>query len=468
MRAARSLLPLFFAFLPVPGVQAAGTMSTELTRQLGSAELRGAAVGLLVEELSTGKVLFDYHSDRHLMPASNQKILVADAALEAVGPSHRFSTSVYRLGTIKDGVLWGDLCLVGRGDPGLRTATLYELAASIRDAGVHRVAGDVIADDSYFMLPEPQYVGGPEAKVYFTPNGALSLNYNTIGFAVEGAPLPGPAAQIWPDTPGEYIDLVGRIRTGVTTDVRISRRVLGSANQFQFGGEVASGETARLARAITAPTQYTLDAFSAILTELGIEVAGTSRKGTMPEGAIELATKSSATVGELVYDMNKLSNNFVADQLVLALGAWKFGAPATWPKGRKFLQDHVDARGLTATRVDDGSGLSGQNLTSPRDLVTVLRDARGRAYWPQMVSSLPMSGRDGTLHNRLVSDGVMGRVRAKTGTISGVSTLSGYVFRDDGRVLVFSALINGNRSGLGAAQAVHERLVRAMVTLPIE
>src|SRR6187401_2605264 len=108
MRAARRLLPLFFAVLPVLGVHAAGKMSSELTRQLGSSELRGAAVGLLVEELGTGKVLFDYHADRHLMPASNQKILVADAALEAVGPSYRFSTSLYRLGTIKDGVLWGD------------------------------------------------------------------------------------------------------------------------------------------------------------------------------------------------------------------------------------------------------------------------------------------------------------------------------------------------------------------------
>jgi serine-type D-Ala-D-Ala carboxypeptidase/endopeptidase (penicillin-binding protein 4) len=458
-----SILALLLATRALAGEDVA----SELSRQLGSSELSGASVGVLVVELATGHTVFEHRADRTFVPASNQKLFVAYAVLDLLGTAYHFSTPVYRVGPVQDGVLSGDLYLVGRGDPGLNSSGLYELAAGVRAQGIRHIAGDLVVDDSYFSLPAFQYVGGPAAKVYYTPNGALSLNYNTVQFRVEGAGEGQPAA-ISVDPPGRFVQFAGRVLTRGATDVAISRSVQREANHFFLSGSVAAGETEFFVRAITSPTRYTVDTFQAALADVGVEVSGQVRSGSLPSDAVELLEQPSAPLAEIVFDMDKHSNNFLGDQLVLLLGAQKYGAPATWLKGAQRLQEYLTGLGLKDTVVSDGSGLSGENRTSPQDLISVLRGAAAKPFWPEFLGSLPIAGRDGTIHDRMFGSDVLGRVRAKTGTVTGVSTLSGYVFRDDGRTLAFAILINGNRSGLWGAHQVQDRMVRAMVVRPLE
>jgi D-alanyl-D-alanine carboxypeptidase/D-alanyl-D-alanine-endopeptidase (penicillin-binding protein 4) len=452
--------------LSVLPARAGEDLASELRRQLGSSELAGASVGVLVVELGSGRTVLEHRSAQSFVPASNQKIFVAYAALDLLGPEHRFSTPLYRLGKIQDGVLWGDLYLVGRGDPGLTTAGLYELAASLRSAGIRRIAGDLVVDDTGFSLPQ-QYVGGPAAKVYYTPNGALSLNYNTVCFTIEGT-LAGQPATIAVDPPGRFVQVSGRVLTRESTSVSVTRSALRDANRFSLSGSIAAGETERLVRAVTSPTRHTVEAFLAALDDLGVERTGQVRAGALPSGGVELHALASAPVSELVFDLNKLSNNFLGDQLALLLGERRYGAPATWDKARRGLQEYLEGLGLEDTLVSDGSGLSGGNRTSPKDLLAVLCAAPRRPFWPEFVASLPIGGRDGTIHDRLTGPELFGRVRAKTGTLTGVSTLSGYVFRDDGRSLAFAILINGHRSGLWGAQSVQDRMLGAMLLRPVD
>jgi serine-type D-Ala-D-Ala carboxypeptidase/endopeptidase (penicillin-binding protein 4) len=457
---------LLLVALALPAA-ASSSLEADLKRVLGGPALRGARIGLKIAEMPSGRVLFERRGAELFVPASNQKLFTAHAALSGLGAERRFETRLYRTGPIEAGVLKGDLVLSGRGDPGLSTGALYEIAAALRASGVRRVSGDLVADDSHFFVPEPRYLGGAAAKVYFAPVGALSLNYNTVALMVLGT-ASGRPAEVLSEAPGDFIRVRSSVQTRGSTSLAASRQAVGGENRFSVSGTVNEGERQRLVRGITEPTSYCARTFAAVLRESGIELGGNVRLGLLDPDAVPLHVHRSAPLFELLYDLNKASNNFLADQVVLHLGLEREGPPATWPKALRALQAHVDALGLGSTRARDGSGLSHDNRTSPADVIALLHLAWTGPLRAQFLATLPIGGRDGTLRNRLGSPDSFGRVRAKTGTISGASTLSGYVFRDDGRTLAFSILINGHSASLGETHLFQDRLLQAMLLAKLD
>lgn len=407
--------------------------------------LRG--LGVVVKSLKTGKAVFEYNPEKAFVPASNAKIIVSVTALWLLGPDYRFKTEFYTGGDITDGVLDGNLYIKGYGNPMLTTANLVYVAREFEKLGLKRVAGDVVVDDSYFDSRRygPGWKRKWRGEYWSPPVSALSLNFNTIDVSV--SPLkPGgrPVVELGPQGSG-FTYRNEAVTRGRRSRLRVN--VLGNSNTVLVKGAVASRAGKRtITRPVPDPALYAGWSFEHSLREAGIEVGGKVVRGRVPDGAKNIYTHYSERLDSIVSKYNKASVNIVGENLFKTLGAVYSGAPGTWKKGAGVVGEFLERLGLGKEEVTlvDGSGLSPLNRVTPRSLVDILGFAyTDRAIGLKFITSLSIGGVDGTLEHRLGADGIRGRVLAKTGYISGVYTLSGYLFTRTNDVLAFSILSNG-------------------------
>lgn len=438
-----------------------------------SPALRGARVGVVVEELATGKRLLAREPVAALVPASNQKVLIAAAALAQWGPAHRFETPVLIEGELADGVLDGTLWIVGQGDPSLVSESLWKLAEEIRLRGIREIRGGIGVDstrfDGAYFHPDWEPVS---SRAYFAPTSAWSVNYSSF-----------------------RIDVAPGARVGERAAVRLAPalgyfRALPEAQTLRGGGKLAldvdvlpdgTGESVRVTgsvsadrepvtywRAVALPERYAAALLRAQLEAHGIIVGSRVRFAPVPADARELLRFAGEPLALQVRLLDKYSNNFVAEQLTKLLGAEVYGAPGSWEKGVRALGDHVRRIGAfdAGTVIADGSGLSPRNRIAPATLAAVIGDsARSFAYGPEFLASLPIAGRDGTLETRMEDFGPT--VRAKTGHLQRVSSLSGVVPGGDGGLRVFSLLVNGARgSSLDVDAAIDDFVERIAAPVP--
>ena len=447
-------------------------LAAALDRLLRSPALRGARVGVVVEELQSGRRLLAHDADTALVPASNQKLLVAAAALAHWGPSHRFETPILIEGELSDGVLEGALWVVGRGDPSLVSESLWKLAEEVRLRGIREIRAGIGVDSSYFddsyFHPDWQPV---TSRAYYAPTSAWSANYSSFRIDVAPGERVGEPAQVRlaPSIPyfrtlADALTLRGGGKLSLDVDVLPD----GTGESVRVTGSVsADREPTTFWRAVALPERYAAALLRAQLEAHGVRVGARVRFGPAPAEARELLQFPGESVALQVRLLDKYSNNFVAEQLTKLLGAEVYGAPGSWEKGVRALGDHLRSIGAFqgGTVIADGSGLSPRDRVAPATLAALIRaSAASFTYGPEFLASLPIGGRDGTLETRMET--VLSPVRAKTGHLQRVASLSGVVPREAAQWLAFSLLVNGARGSSLDVDAALDAFVSSLGAAP--
>ena len=424
--------------------------------------------------MDSGEAVFDRNADHVLHPASTMMVITAAAALKRLGPSYTFETGVYVDGAVgKDGVLDGDLVIHGGGDPHFVVERMWKLQRDLMLHGVSKVDGDVVFDESFFapdyVLPgwnkQRDLVRGP---AYFASLSALSLNFNTVSVVVRPGPGAGDPAVVVLETPASgYVEVVNEARTGAAGSRRalgIQRQVLDGAMRLKVTGSIAvDGSMRRYYRAVADPTAHFMAAWMDMMEEHGIAVSGEARRGKMPDSAVRLVHHTSPPLAAILMDMNKYSNNFMAEQVLRTLGAEVKGAPGTTSKGLEVVSEYLAEIGVDDEQVTliNGSGLTRQARLSPDVLTSVLVDmAADPSVGHEFHTSLAIAGLDGTLMRRLTDD--PGRLRGKTGTIDGVHCLVGYLDDSEGEQYAFAFMVNDYGGSVSQVKRLHDRFARKM------
>ncbi len=442
-----------------------------------SPDLGRASLGIRVVEADTGRVLYERGSTLPLKPASNMKVLTSAAALSLLRPEYVFVTTFSSAVGPADGVIRGDLFVKGRGSPRLVGEQWWLMAREIRARGITRIEGDLVGDDSYFdERDRPE--GWPPASedaFYNAPISALAADFGAVTVVVRptraGSP---PDVELVPYS--SFFDVVNRASTrGTRSNLRVGRQFDGERNLIIVDGNIAVGARPSLSyRSVEQPTLYALSAFREAAAKEGITIAGSDRRGIAPSNGVTIYEHESPPLAELIGTINKLSNNYMAESLLKTLGAETAAPPGTTAKGAgaviSFLADlGVDTGPLV---IADGSGLSHDNRITAAAIATVLTRMYGDfESSAEFVASLAIGGVDGTLDRRMVGAPAQRNIRAKTGHLNGVSSLSGYAYTHQSRTLAFSILVNGGRGvDMGRVRQGIDRLCSAMVEadLPLD
>jgi len=458
----------------------AETLDATVNRLLASASLKNASVGVRIVEAPTGKVLFSYHAEDVLSVASNAKVVTTAAALDLLGSSFEMTTTLVARGELRDGILYGDLILIGRGDPSMSThwtpdvmVAMRRMAREARALGIQAVTGDMIADDLYFdrqywcpSWPDNQWI-----QWYEAPVSAFAFNDNCVDVALWPGQAEGAPASLSYYPPVGYVNLTNAI---LTTSNKKKHGYL--FNRGKFDNDVKArgfyyikGEPVRDFFTVYDPALYAATGMRKALADAGVNVRGTTRRMEQPEESTLTGTKIVAinriTVGEVVKYCNLNSQNLYAEMIlksigreVVGRGSFEGGAAAV----AKFLEA-IDVHPGTYSTAD-GSGLSRETKYSAKILTEVLRHMYRSKEVVAFRDSLPLAGYDGTMEARLVEDEYRGKVRAKTGYILGASALSGYARTANGKTLAFSMIFNNFKgSNRYTIKPIQDDICRAMV-----
>jgi len=444
-----------------------GRLRKEIERVVNAGALSNALYGIKIKSLRTGEVIYEKNSNLSLLPASNVKLITAAASLAYLKPEYTFKTMVYYSGAIKDRKLHGNIYLKGFGDPSLTSEDLWVIANDLFLKGIREVTGDLIADDSFF---DSKRMGDgweeyPKESLYTSLVGALSLNYNTVRIVVSpSANGARPIAMV--DPPTDYIDIDNRMssRIGGGKTSLSARRTNDNSYENEkiiLQGRVSSHSGVETYKKIENPHIYTATVFKDFLNKNGILLKGKVVEGTVPGNAKILVIHNSKPLASIIRDMNKYSNNFIAEQILKTLGAEVKGVPGTEEKGIEVEEEFLGKIGVEKENrsIGDGAGLSKKNKITPAQMVKLLEFMYNDfELWPEYISSLPTFGIDGSLKKRLTGFFTERRTRAKTGTLNGVTCLSGYLATADNEPVAFSFLVN-RCSDVWAAKEVQNSII---------
>ncbi|MBS0653999.1 MAG: D-alanyl-D-alanine carboxypeptidase/D-alanyl-D-alanine-endopeptidase [Verrucomicrobia bacterium] len=408
-------------------------------------------IGIEIVSLATGKTLYETNAGQLFMPASNMKLITGAAALEILGTDYRFVTKVYTDGFIDKGVLKGNLWIKGSGDPELSTSSLEELVLQLKLKGIHRVQGNLYIDRSDFdgVAQGPGWTWDDGAVVWNSPLDALTVNHSCVDVWVKPNfrdNLP-PEVHVYPKTQLVTVDNHA-LTTEKTEALSVERRWKTKEDIIDVKGCISKEEEVQKFKIpVESPHLYAAYVFRDLLDKNGIKFKGViGEKKVGPEDK-ELASYASRPLFEMVVEMMKVSDNLIADSLFKKIGQKVSGSPGSWQNGTEAIKSFLSEKvGLDTSNmvIVDGSGLSRYNLLSPRQLVALLTwiDRQG-SISSEFMASLPISGIDGTLSDRMTDPSIKGKVRAKTGSLMGVSTIAGYATTVKGERLVFSIMMNG-------------------------
>jgi len=447
----------------------ASLFQKKVKKILSSSCLRKNNFGIKIYSLDRGESLFELRAQKLFIPASNLKILTTAVALQTLGPNYRFPTQLYTNGTLKDGVLDGDLYIKGYGDPKFVTEQMWLLVNELKNIPVLKINGNIIGDDSFFDDKKrvKTWIKNPGAQAYEAPLGALSFNFNTVHAYVTPAAKVGRKPMIIIDPDTDYITLDNQAKTlksGKRSRLIVNRLDRNGFDEITVSGGIRLNQPrAQYFLNITDPTQYTLSTLKKYLEHADIQFHGKTEKGIVPESAMKLLIHESEPLTLALQGLNKFSNNFVAEQILKTIGAEKYGPPGTTLKGLKAFEEYLMALGYRQNqyKVHDGSGLTRQNRLSPQMIIDILRYVKNDlGVYPEFVSALGVMGVDGNVKNRMRGVKSSERARVKTGTLNFVSALSGYFQSRDGETFAFSILMNSLKCSNGRVKKIQDKIIR--------
>jgi serine-type D-Ala-D-Ala carboxypeptidase/endopeptidase (penicillin-binding protein 4) len=469
----KSLRHLFFAslFLPLAMPVIAAPINTSLPpkvqQALKAAKLQNDALSLVMLPLNGPGTPTVFNADVSVNPASTMKLVTTYAALEMLGPTHQWKTEFFTDGTLNNGVLHGNLYLKGGGDPKLNMEKLWLLMRDLRANGVQQVTGDLVLDRSHFIQPQlPVFNddGNDENKPFLVKPDSLMINLKALRFVARNdsgkvlVSVEPPIASIHIDNQVKALasnKCTGDMRYNPVTQADGSITVV-------VNGQLGEGCNSQTYLSLLDHPTYAAGAVRAIWQELGGTILGKDRVDIVPGNAKLLAKAFSPDLAEIIRDINKFSNNTMAQQLFLSLGA-KFRNEADGDDAKaaqRVVRQWLAKKGITAPHLvmENGSGLSRAERVSAREMATLLQAAWRSPYAAEFMSSLPLAGMDGTMRKRLKTTQMRGEAHIKTGTLNTVRAIAGFSRDINGNTWAVVAILNDSRVG-GTSSVLDEVLL---------
>lgn len=463
MRFTTLFLSLFFA------CSANADITASLKKIVSSYKIPEDRLGLYAIDLSqpSHPVLLNVNGERNMTPASLSKIFTATAVLRKFNPTDKFETQIVSTAKREGDALKGPIYLVGGGDPGFVSETMWLLVNEFVRTGIKQVT-DVIVDESTFDNVRYDESRDPERndRAYDAPIGAMSFNWNSINVYVRpSAAGKAPTVFLDPEMKGWKIsNRATTTKSGSKADIRVTR---GDDNMIFVDGKIPQEvPEVVIYKSITEPASWSGEALRAFLGQRGITVTGTVKTGKAPSDAEVLAKIKGEPVDHLVTAMMKFSNNFVAEMLTKDLAATSGKKPARLDDGVAIIREALIEMGLKKERFTfvNPSGLSRKNSFKPADLAFVLAENyKNFSYAPEYLTALPLAGEDGTLKSRFKKSNAIGWIRAKTGHLHGVAGLAGYAGQKDGGARVFAFIFNGPEEQGDLARRLFDALAAELV-----
>ncbi len=416
--------------------------------------------GVVIQSLETGEYFYKRNEDKLFIPASNLKLFTTAAGLVILGSDYQFKTNVYLNGTVDGNILKGDLVIQGRGDPtisgrfygGDMFKVYNDWADSLLNKGIDEISGNVIGDDNAFdeIGLGTGWRWDYESEWFAAPSDAISFNDNCVDLVITvNKKKHQPQIEVTPDT--KYTIIVNKVVV-VPKDSATSinaYRELGTNVITVFGTIRDNSDSVKTYVTVNNPTQFSMVVLKDVLRKKGIVIDGYPIDINDMTTALDyskmkkLFTQYSPPLKEIVKVINKNSQNFFAEQLLKTIGL-ETGGFGSVAKGLKAEDNVFKEMGINpgSMNIVDGSGLSRLDLVTPRQIVSVLSYMFKSKYFIPFYNSLPIAGVDGSLGDRLQNTKAQGNVRAKTGFLEGVRSLSGYVFTGDNEPVAFSIICN--------------------------
>jgi D-alanyl-D-alanine carboxypeptidase/D-alanyl-D-alanine-endopeptidase (penicillin-binding protein 4) len=447
------LLALCFAV----GADAASLPAT-VKQSLKQAGIPLSAVAVEVREVGARKPLLSLNAEQSMNPASTMKLLTTYAALDILGPAYTWKTEAWIDGELKDGVLQGNLVLKGYGDPKFTIEQFWLWLAELRARGLREIRGDLVLDRSYFELPphDPAAFDNDPVRAYNVGPDALLLNFNTLRLRY----LPdGDRMNVITEPPLDGIRLDNRLTPQPARgcdgwDDGVVVQPGGDSVVLQGGYPGECGEREHNL-SVMPHTRYIEAVFRALWKELGGTLHGKQREGIASAKAQLYSTHRSEPLSSVIRDINKFSNNVMARQLFLTLGA---NGSASIERSTQAVSDWLSMRQLDFPELvlENGAGLSRKERISAAHLAQLLQHAAAHPLSAELQSSLPILGVDGSMKKRMKESRAASHAHLKTGTLEGVKTIAGYVRTQD-REWVVVFFINHPRAKHG--QAAQDALI---------
>ena len=434
-------------------------------------DTRDANMGVLICDYYTGDTIDAFRANSVIPPASTMKLLTTATAVELWGGDYCIETPITYDGYIRDGVLHGNLYIEGRGDPtfgsrfvGSRNF-LYRWVRQLRQLGIQRISGNVVADASYFDgdALNPSWLW-EDAGNYYAP-GIFALSYldNTMNIVLRSGPI-GTLAEVLHTTPHvPEMEFENHIRcTHISYDGAFVHGVPYSNRRYLVGSVPSNRQTFGVKGDLPNPSLILARDFVSVLSSSGIEVDGEatymSEQSAKRASRTELFVHQSEPLAEIIRHTNYESDNLYAEMLFRIFGS-RYTIPCTIHNASDFMRDYWKNRGvsLRSAKLLDGCGLAPQNAISPAMYVQLLRYMYGSKNKDVFLASLPCSGESGTLSSFLRDTPLHGKVCAKSGTIGGTKNYAGYIFLPDGRVWVFAVMVNSANCKTRKIQRVIEQ-----------
>jgi serine-type D-Ala-D-Ala carboxypeptidase/endopeptidase (penicillin-binding protein 4) len=452
------------ALLAIGAARAA--LPVAVAEAIDAAGIARDQVSIVVEDAQSGALRYAHNPTVPRRPASTLKLVTTYAALDLLGPSFTWRTRAWVTGTLRAGRLTGDLIIEGGGDPELTAERWAQFAREVVNAGVTRIAGDIVIDRSFYeeQAGSADDFDGLGFRVYNVLPDALLVNLQSVEMhfvhddagrlTLTADPAPANLALV-----NHVASTAGSCLTGLA-GVRIS--------DPDPGRLLVQGSLARrcpplaLRRAVLSAPSFAYGTFVANYRAAGGSIAGGMRLAQRPGDARPLFEFESLPLAEVVRIVNKWSINAMARMLYLTLGAERAGTPASEAKSQTTLSAWLAARQPDCPDLvmDNGSGLSRAARISAACLAGLLNDAHRSPYFPELAASLPIAGADGTLRHRFSELRSDGRVRLKTGTLGDVAAVAGWLVTAAGEPLSVVVFVNAPGAGFGAGQSIADAVVR--------
>ncbi len=432
---------------PAAAQAPAATLPAAVRAELQRARVPDGALAVVLQEVGRGRTALAFNPELAMNPASLAKLVTTFAALDQLGPAWTWSTPVWLQGRVADGVLDGQVVIRGSGDPTLVIERVWLLLRRIQQAGVREIRGDVVLDLGAFAVPpgDPGDFDGEPHRPYNVRPDALMLNYKSVVYTfvpepaqrrarVATTPTLGAPETSVPLTDGPCADWRATLKAGFDAE---------GVLRFAGAYPASCGERS-WPLADPQPQTYNGRLLASLWREMGGRLTGRVREGAAPIGEPPSFEVVSPPLAEVVRDINKFSNNTMAQQLFYTLAAQAApGVPAT-PEAaraqlRQWLQRQFGEAAVRDALIDNGSGLSRDSRLTARLLAQLLQQAWSSPVMPELVASLPVAGLDGTMRRARTANG---RAHLKTGSLRDSAGVAGYLLSDSGRRYVVVALIN--------------------------
>lgn len=455
-----ALVALWNLGAPKEAVATPHPWNVHLKPVLLQAKLPAQSYGIEVRELYSNKVLFAENADLAFNPASSIKILTAAAALAKLGLDHRFYTYVLKSAN--------NICLKGGGDPSLVSERMWLLVQGLHRKGLLKIQGDLIADESQFKLSTAygKAFKGDHHRAFVAPISALSINFNSVTIHVTPTELGKPPhVSLEPSLPS-YFTIQNQAKTslGKKNTLRVLLQTQNSGVKIIVQGAIGRDhKPEKVYRAIPDPSMYTAQVFAELFQRSGGSFQGTIRKGICPKEAQEVLQFKSKPFSQVVADLNKFSNNFIAEMILKSMEQ-----ASSSQNGLDLIRLWLAQSGIDAPELvlKNASGLSRETRISAHTLTSIVRLASLRlSIAPEFLHSLGIAAMDGTLQHRFEGTPGYGRVRAKSGSLKNAVSLTGLIDYKTSRPLVFTFLFRTKPGQAWRAQKLEERLILKILSL---